>query len=371
MAVRSEERPQRRPMKLPFWLQRLLLSKELGLLLLLAAVVAFFYNQVEAAQQTRVYFDVAREVSPNVIAMIGVAMLILAGEFDLSVGSMLAVSGVTTVSVFNATDSMYAGIAAGLATGPLVGSIHGYLVTVVGMNSLVTTLGSMFALRGLVYVYTNQTPVVDENRFRLFEVLYHDELHTWLCRVGLFGEESSVCARVVGAAARNLPWWKQVPLPAMIALLLVLFFTFIMTQTEFGRRVYAIGGNATAARVSGIKVARTKFLLFVNSSTLAAFAGVMLAAQTGSGYFDAGSTGFELLVIAATVLGGVSLAGGQGNLIGALLGVLILGMTSKGMRLMALNTNYQLIVIGVVMLAAVFMHDFRRRLDDLRKRWER
>jgi ribose/xylose/arabinose/galactoside ABC-type transport system permease subunit len=157
----------------------------------------------------------------------------------------------------------------------------------------------------------------------------------------------------------------MVPLPAVIALLLVLAFLFVMTQTEFGRRIYAIGSNPTAARVSGIKVGRIKFSLFVLTSTLAAFSGVMLAAQTGSGYFDAGSTGFELLVISAVVLGGVSLAGGQGGLVGSLLGVVILGVNAKGMRLMGWNTNYQLIVSGAVMMAAVYMHDIRKRIENL------
>lgn len=361
MAVTSQEKSQ--GIRVPFWLRRLLVSKELGLVLLLLAVVFYFYNQVEAAQETRVYFDLAREISPNVIAAIGIAMLMIAGEFDLSIGSMLAVSGVTTVVIFNETDSMWLGIAAGMATGPLIGSIHGYLVTGLGMNSLVTTLGSMFALRGLVYVYTNQAPIVDENKFTGFQSLYHDELHQVLCQWNVFDASSSICEVARGAAARNLPWYKQIPVPALIALLLVLVFIFILTQTEFGRKIYAIGSNPTAAKVSGIQVGRIKFSLFVLSSTLAAFSGVMLAAQTGSGYFDAGGTGFELLVIAAVVLGGVSLAGGQGGLIGAVLGVAILGMSGKGLRLMRYNTNYQLIVMGVVMMAAVYVHDLRKRIE--------
>lgn len=300
--------------------------------------------------------------------MIGIALLMIAGEFDLSIGSMLAVAGVTTVAVLNATGNIYLGIAAGLATGPIVGMSHGYFITVLGMNSLVTTLGTMFALRGLVFVYTNQTAISDENGFRAFQNLYHDELHTVFCRLGVFSSDGAICEVVRGAAARNLPWYKMIPLPAVMALLLVLIFIFVMTQTEFGRKVYAIGSNQVAATVSGIKVQRIKFSLFVLSSTLAAFSGVLLSAQTGTGYFNAGSTGFELIVIAAIVLGGVSLAGGSGGLVGALLGVLILGMTSKGMRLMQININYQLILTGVIMMAAVYLHDLRRRLESLRQR---
>ena len=111
-----------------------------------------------------------------------------------------------------------------------------------------------------------------------------------------------------------------------------------------------------------------KILLFVLTSTLAAFSGVILDAQTGTGYFDAGGTGFELLLISAVVLGGVSLAGGQGGLFGALLGLVILGVNAKGMRLMHLSTNYQLIVSGAVMVAAVYMHDIRQRIENLRRK---
>ena len=324
----------------PSWIQRFILTKELGLILLLLAVIVFVMWQTETARQSRVYFDMIQEVSPNVIAAIGVAMLMLAGEFDLSIGSMLAFTGVVTVVVFNETDNMWLGIIAGMATGPLIGGIHGYLVTVQGMNSLMTTLGSLFALRGLVFIYTNQTPILDENRFDAFQSLYHDD-------VILFGT-------------------KIIPVPALIALVLVIIFHVVLTQTEFGRQIYAIGGNDTAARVSGIPVGRVKFILFILGSSTAAFAGLLLASQTSNGYFDAGR-GFELAVIAAVVLGGVSLAGGQGGLVGAVLGVLILGMTSKGLRLMRINTNWQLVITGTVMGIAVYMHDIRSRIERLRR----
>ena len=136
----------------------------------------------------------------------------------------------------------------------------------------------------------------------------------------------------------------------------------LTTQTEFGRRIYAIGGNPTAARVSGIQVERTKFWLFVLCSTTAALAGLLIGAQTGTGYFDAGATGFELIVITAVVLGGVSLAGGEGSILGATLGVLILGMTGKGLRLANVYTTWQLILTGVMLMVAVYLHGLRKRL---------
>ncbi len=322
----------------PGILQRLARYKEVALLLLLLLVIAFFAVQIPAARQSRVYLDLLREMSPYLIAAIGITLLLLAGELDLSIGAMLALTGVITVMVFNSTGSMWLGILIGLLTGPVVGVINGYLVTKQGMNSLVTTLGSMFTIRGLVYVITNKTPVVDRNDFEAFQTLYHGDI-------------------------------GPLPIPTILAFALVLIFHFILSQTEFGRQIYAIGGNQTAARVSGIKVERIKFILFVISGTLAAVSGMLIASQTSSGYFDAGATGFELIVISATVLGGVSLAGGQGGLIGTVLGVFIQGMTAKGLRLMGVQTNQQLIVTGMVMMVAVFLHDIRKRVESLGQRF--
>ncbi len=318
-------------------ISRWLLTREAGLVILLLAVVVLFWILEPSTRQQRVYWDLLREISPNLIAAIGVTMLMLAGEFDLSIGSMLAVTSVTTVVVFNGTDNMWLGIIAGLATGPIVGGIHGYLVTRQKMNSLVTTLGSLFALRGMVYVYTNKTPIVDENGFYDFQDAYYNNL-------------------------------GPVPLPFVLAIILVVLALIVLTQTEFGRNIYAIGGNETAARVSGIKVNLIKFILFVICASSAAISGMILTMQTGTGYFDSGSSGFELIVIAGVVLGGIALSGGKGSLVGTLLGILILGMTAKGLRLMGVNTNMQLMVTGSIMILAVFMHSFHDRISIFRNR---
>jgi ribose transport system permease protein len=309
----------------------LIRHEEVLLFTLFLLVAAFFAITVPSARSGSTYLDLLRDVAPNLIAAIGMTLLLISGQFDLSVGSMLAFTGVVTVTTFNATDNMWLGILAGLLTGPLVGAINGYLVTVQGMSSLMTTLGTMFALRGLVYVWTNKTPVVDENGLTAFTQLYQGQL-------------------------------LGVPLPGLVAVVLIALAYVLLTRTEFGRNIYAIGGNRTAARVSGIRVQRDTFLLFVLSGTTAAIAGLIVASQTDTGYFDAGVQGFELVVIASAVLGGVSLAGGVGNILSAMLGVLILGMTAKGLRLMNVHTTQQLIVTGLVMLAAVYLHGVRKRL---------
>ena len=311
------------------WALPAIRTEEISLALLFGVVVIFFVAVEPSARDGEMYLDLLRDASPNLIAAIGVTLLLLSGEFDLSIGSMLAFTGVVTVETFNATGNMWLGIIAGLLTGPLVGAINGYLVTVQGMGSLMTTLGTMFALRGLVYVWTNKTPVIDENRFATFTDIYQAQI-------------------------------GPVPVPGLLAVALIAAGFVMVTRTEFGRNIYAIGGNPTAARVSGIKVQRAKFLLFVLSGTTAAIAGLLVASQTGTGYFDAGVQGFELIVIASAVLGGVSLAGGEGRLVSAAFGVLILGLTAKGLRLMGLHTTQQLIVTGLVMLVAVYFHRVRK-----------
>ena len=321
----------RQPSALSRLLLPLIRHEEVLLFTLFLLVAAFFAIAVPSARTGSIYLDLLRDVSPNLIAAIGVTLLLLAGEFDLSVGSMLAFTGVVTVWTFNATDNMWLGIIAGLLTGPLVGAINGFLVTVQGMSSLMTTLGMMFALRGIVYVWTNKTPVVDVNGFTAFTSIYQGSI-------------------------------LGIPTPGLIAVTLIALAYILLTRTEFGRNIYAIGGNQMAARVSGIRVQRDKFLLFVLSGTTAAIAGVIVASQTGTGYFDAGVQGFELIVIASAVLGGVSLSGGVGNLLSAMIGVLILGMTGKGLRLMNVHTTQQLVVTGLVMLAAVYLHGVRKRM---------
>jgi ribose transport system permease protein len=317
------------------WTRKALQSEEFMLLVLLALVTAAFLIMVPAARQTRVFFDLSREVAPNLIVVIGIALLMIGGEFDLTVGAMLAVTGVVTIDMFNATQSMGLGMVAGLLVGPVVGGLLGYFVTRLKMGSLMTSLGMMFALRGAVYIYTNKTPIVDNFGFQDFVAFYQGNI-------------------------------GPVPVPAILAAVLIVIFLVISNQTEFGRHIYAVGGNPSAARVSGIKVERTKFILFVLSGTMASIAGLLVAAQTGTGYFDAG-LGFELIIITATVLGGVSLSGGEGGLFGAVLGVLILGMTGKGMRLMSLPTTTQLVVTGMVMMLAVYLHGLRKKIVSRRR----
>ncbi len=314
------------------FVERLLGSEELILLLLLIMVVVVVLIAVPSARQPRTVFDLMRELSPFLIGTIGLSLLMIGGEFDLSIGSVIAMVTCITMALFLKTGNIWISVAAGLASGPIVGILIGLMVTRLKMASLMTTLGMMFVIRGAVYVSTNKAPILsgENNVPDAFLALYHSSL-------------------------------GPIPTPFLLAAALIAIFYVLSTQTDFGRRIYAVGGNPSAARVSGIKVNQVKFILFVLCSTLAAVAGMLVTAQIKTGYFDAG-LGFELTVIAATVLGGVSLSGGHGGLIGAVLGVLILGVSNKALRLMGAATTTQMLATGLFMIFALYLHTLRARL---------
>jgi ribose transport system permease protein len=312
-------------------LSETLLGSDVRVLLLLLAVVAIVvFILVPSAREPKTIFDLLRELSPVFIGAVGMSLLMIGGEFDLSVGSMIALVTVVTVTVFNATHNIWASVGAGLATGPIIGILIGIMVTRFGMTSLMTTLGMQFVIRGGVYVFTNKAPIQSTNIPQWFASIYHGGL-------------------------------GPVPTPFILAAVIIAVFYVISTQMDFGRHIYAVGGNPSASRVSGIKVSRVKFILFIICSTMAAIAGMLITAQIKTGYFDAG-LGFELTVIAAVVLGGVSLSGGQGSLMGAVLGVLILGLTNKALRLMGAATTTQMLATGLFMMFALYLHTLRARL---------
>ncbi len=314
----------------PRLLARAVIRRDEGFLVIfLLLLLMIFTILVPGLANPSTLADLVAEASLNLTAALGVTVLMLQKEFDVSIGSMLGLVGVVTVSVFNSTASIPLGMLAGLACGVVVGSIHGYLVVYQGLNSLMTTLASLFLIRGLIYVWTRQVTVTDKHNLVDFQNLYY------------------------GTAA-------GFPIPGVVALILFIVGGWLLSNTNMGRAVYAIGSNEGAARALGINVRLIKFFSFVICSTLAAVAGLLITAQTASGYFDAGQ-GFEFIVIAAVVLGGVALAGGRGTVYGAALGVLIIALTGKGLRLMGVYTTYQLVATGLFMMLAVFGYGIRER----------
>jgi ribose/xylose/arabinose/galactoside ABC-type transport system permease subunit len=264
----------------------------------------------------------------TVIAM-GMTFVILGGGFDLSVGSVVALSGCVGATVMMEA-GIAAGMVAGVGAGALVGLVNGVAVTVLRVNPFVTTLGTMVLVRGVVFLMTNSEQVpVDDTLPKAFLA---------------FGVD-----RLLGI--HYLVW-----VPAVLLVLL----SCILSMTPYGRSVYATGGNREAAYLSGIRVDRVVASTYVWCGGLAGLAGMMLAARLQSGQPSAGEF-YELTAIAAVVLGGATLQGGEGKLYKTVFGVFIMVVLGNGLNLLNVNSYWQRVAIGLVIIAAAAADQLRRR----------
>jgi ribose transport system permease protein len=256
-------------------------------------------------------------VAINGIMAAGMTILLISGSFDLSVGSVMAVTGI--IIVLTQQFGMLASVLLGLAVGTAVGALNGVLVVKGKINAFIVTLGSMIIFRGLGLAITNSQPV--KGSIPAFQV---------------FGQASPL----------------GIPLPVFYLAVVYAVVWYVLRYTKFGRNDFAIGGNALSSRLAGIRVDLYTFLYFVACSFLAALAGVILTSRvnTGSAVFGDQT---PMLVIAAAVLGGTSLFGGKGTVIGTIQGVLILGLIERAMVIFNVDTNYQLLVRGTIIIAVI------------------
>ncbi|MBT2231073.1 ABC transporter permease [Nonomuraea sp. NEAU-A123] len=258
----------------------------------------------------------------------GQTYVIILAEIDLSVGAALGFSSVITAMTLR-DHGLLPALAAGLAVGAVIGLVNGLLVTKTRMPSFIATLATMSVLAGLTLQITAGNPIA----------------------VTDYDFQGIGQARFAG-----------IPVPVWIMLVVFGLFGFVLARTRFGRFVYATGDNAEAARLSGIRTHRIKILAFVISGVLAATAGFIITARLSTAQPTAGS-GLELAAIAAVIIGGTSLAGGRGSLLGTLVGALVLGVIDNGMNLLDVSPFLQNVVKGLVILLAVFLD---RNIDSLR-----
>lgn len=274
--------------------------------------------------------NVLRTASLTAICAMGYMFVILLGEMDLSVGSIQAVVGIISVMVLNQTRNVPLALAAGLLTGVVLGCINGLLVTKAHINSLIASLGTMAILRGGAYIITNGISIqVQTASFEFLGTGY----------IGPF------------------------PVPFVIAVIIFFILYFVLTRTVFGRNIYAVGGNSSAAQLCGIDVNKMKMSAYIIVGILTALSGYILACRLNSAQPNAGD-GFEFQVISAVVLGGVSLSGGKGNLTGAIIGVLILSVLSNILVLAGVSSFYQEVSRGIVILLAVYIDSRNKRIAD-------
>lgn len=265
--------------------------------------------------------NIARQVSINAIVAAGMTFVILTFGIDLSVGSLLAFSGAIMAGLLSAGHPLLLGIGAGLLVGALLGLVNGLIITKGGVQPFIATLGMLTIARGMTLVYTDGRPITGL-----------PDAFVWLG---------------AGEIAR-------IPVPVVIMAAVFAASYVILTQTVLGRYVYAIGGNEEAARLSGVNVTFYKTAAYVISGVLSALSAVILTARLNSAQPTAGS-GYELDAIAAVVLGGTTLAGGEGGILGTLLGAFIIGVLNNGLNLLNVSAFYQQVVKGVVILLAVLL----------------
>jgi ribose/xylose/arabinose/galactoside ABC-type transport system permease subunit len=306
------------------WAKRSIMELVLFVLCVVLALLA------EGFFSTDNLLNVLRNVSMQGVIAFGMTMVIVSGEIDLSVGSAVAFAGCFTAFMAE----RLAGIGLPMATaiplailcsfivGFAVGSLTGFLRARFGVPTFITTLAWMTGLRGAAELITNGFPLTP--------------FPGWYNFIGggyLFG----------------------IPFPAIVFITIFLIIYFLMSYTSFGRSIYAVGGNAEAARLSGIKVARIKILVMGLVALLAALSGVMQSAEIMSGTATT-ATGWELDVIAAVIIGGTSLTGGVGTVRGTLIGVIFLGVLVNGMTLLNISEYWQHVVRGMLILVAVLIN---------------
>jgi len=315
-------------------LQRIAREYGIYLAFVILVVALSFANKYFLTQSN--ISNVLLQTSINGVLAFGMTFVIITGGIDLSVGSVVALAGIVSASF--ATTFAQAGVPGGpypvfvaLIVGVLVGvasgAIIGPIVARFNVPPFVATLGMLSAARGLTLIYAGGRPVPALT-----------PQYRWIGTGNVFG----------------------VPAPVVIFATVFLLSWFVLARTRFGRYVYAVGGNPRAAKTSGINVVRVRFAVYVISGGLAGIAGMLLAARTGSAVTQAG-IGYELDAIAAAVIGGISLSGGIGRVSGALIGALIMGVMNNGLDLMGIESYYQQVLKGMLIVGAVMLDQRRNR----------
>lgn len=268
-------------------------------------------------------------LSVTTIGMVASTMLFMlgAGDVDLSVGSIVAFTGVLTAKFMEMTGNVPLSILAGVVAGALVGLVNGVFISNFKLNPLITTLATMQIVRGLGLIVSNAVSI--GITIPSFFVLGSG---------AIFG----------------------VPNPIWLTIIIMAIFGVLLNNTAYGRNVLAIGGNKEAARLSGVNVEMTKNIICTLQGLVTGFAGVVLAARMTSGQPNA-ALGFELDVISACVLGGVSLSGGIGTMSGVIVGVLIMGTVQDVLNLLNVPTFYQYVVRGTILLIAILLDQLKQR----------
>ena len=320
--------------RLPAPVIRLLRRRDANVFFLffvLIAAIIYFSIRSPYFFDDRNAFNIGRAVSITGIAAAFATLLMISGGLDLSIGAIMNASGLSAAVIMAQPGNSIVvafGVALGIST--LIGFGNGLIVTRIGVNPIIATIGMQFIVRGMTLATRSGSALV---RDPTFLEIGQGEL-------------------VLGSL--------EIPVPVILMLTTMFLCYLVLRFTQFGKYIYAIGDNASACRRAGINVGRMRIALYTISGLGAGFAGLVLAGLTGAGIpYAAGS---ELSVISAVILGGVSLSGGIGLIQGTLLGVLLVGVLKNGMTLLNINANYQMVVEGSVLMIAVSLDQLKQRI---------
>lgn len=332
----------------PSLLRRILRMRESGVFLALVILIAIlsvtrYYSFLTSTNLQ----NLSTQITFTAISGIGVLFVILTAGVDLSLGSSAGLSSFVCAIAVVLTPNPYAGIAVGLAaailTGALVGAANGAVVSYLRVTPFIVTLGMMWVARTLIY--------------ELGRVVVADHLVPKELRQASAMPVTGIPQVFVDAGAGSI---GGIPIPVLFLVVVAIVAHFILTYTVFGRRLYAIGGNEEATHLSGINVRRVKFFAYVFCSAICGITGFLYVARFTSGTMEAGRN-HELEAIAAAVIGGTSLMGGSGSVLGVVLGACVMGVVSNGMDMLGIPPEPKLGIIGAVIIAAAILDAYRNR----------
>jgi len=305
---------------------------EYGIVLAFLALIIALSFASPYFLRTNNILNVLRQTSINALLSIGMTFVILTGGIDLSVGSVLAFGGIVAASLASdaAGGTIYhplVAASAGILGGILLGAVNGIFVAKWRMPAFVVTLGMLSMARGFTFIYTDGMPIPRIDQSFLF----------WGQGV------------VLG-----------IPFPVIILAVVFALAWITLYKTRFGRYIYAVGGNEKSAKISGVNTRWIIFSVYVISGFLSALGGIILTARTTAGLPQAGQA-YELDAIAAVVIGGTSLSGGQGSLGGTLIGALLIGVINNGLDLLGVSSYFQQVIKGAIIIGAVLLDSFRKK----------
>lgn len=309
-------------------LRALLQQREFSVfaMLLLVALYLTFSNDYFLSQRN--LMNVGRQASVVAIVALGQALVIIARGIDLSVGSVIGFSAVSSALVMQATGSDGLALLAGLGAGTLAGALNGLMVTRLRINPFIATLGMLSVARGFALLMTGGIPVPYSG---------------WAEWLG--------AGRVAG-----------VPVSVLIMIILVIVVHVMATRSVTGREIYAVGDNPKAARLAGIDIARTRMVVFTLTGMLAGLGGIILSGNLASADPNLGM-GYELDVIAAVILGGTALSGGRGSIIGVLIGAMLMALLNNAFVLLGISAYWQVVTKGLIIIIAVGVDGLQRGRD--------